>query len=121
MTLTPIEVGNFISQRDARGYNAWQVFIGPDSATATQVLNDDGSTPLLRQKPVNNKMMAYDANLTLDVEIYRLTWATANEPDVNASYWISMDGGATRKKVSVMYKEAKGQGAFWWLFFKRSG
>ena len=122
---TLLEQQNFLLERDNSVENVLSVWIGADETTATQLLNRDGSKPYVRQVSVNNEMLAYDAKLQLDSEIYRVTWVHSLDfpgikPDANAAYWISIDGGITKDKVDWSYRRLRNGGAYWWIFLKNA-
>lgn len=117
MSLLRDEIQQTLLKRDRTEDNPWSIWIGADASTATQLLNLDGSNPYVRQISVTNEMLAFDSNLKVNTEIYRVTWVHNNEPDANASYWLSSDGIA-KEKVSFSYKRSRCKRSYWWIFLK---
>ena len=115
--LSRISIQQRLLERDAKEDNPWSVWIG-NRNTATQLKNLDGSNPYIREISVTNEMLAYDDNLKISSEIYRVTWITNDEPQANASYWLSSDGGVTKEKVSFSYKRSRAKRSHWWVILK---
>lgn len=100
----------------------WTVWFGADETTATQLLNKDGSNAYTRQENVSPEIMAYDSSITLTTEVYRVSWVQENvndEPDANAGWWLSTDGGTTKNKVSFINKKSRAKRSHWHIFLKR--
>lgn len=119
MSLYPREsIIHRLLTRDNCSDNLWSVWMGADANAATQILNVDNSPPYIRQINVTNEMLAYDANLKISTEIYRLTWVHDEEPDANASYWLSDDNGVTKDKIAFSYRQSRCKKTHWWIFLK---
>ncbi|ELS01171.1 hypothetical protein Xen7305DRAFT_00008730 [Xenococcus sp. PCC 7305] len=121
MTLSVTEIQQTLLDRDAAEDNPWSIWVGADAGTASQLLNLDDSNPYLRQVSVTNEMLAYDTSLKLDTEVYRLTLVRNDEPNANAAYWLSSDGGVTKERLNWSYRRSRAKRSYWWIFFKRSG
>ena len=117
MVSTREQIQQTLLERDRTEDNPWSIWIGADASTATQLLNLDGSNPYLRQISVTNEMLAYDASLKITSEVYRVTWVHNDEPDANASYWLSFDG-SSKDKVSFSYRRSRCKRSYWWIFLK---
>ncbi len=115
---TRTQIQQTLLKRDAIEDNPWSVWIGANRDTATQLLNLDGSNPYVREISVTNEMLAYDNELKISSEVYRVTWVTDTEPLANASYWLSYDGGATKDKVSLSYYRSRTKRSHWFIFLK---
>ena len=96
--------------------NSWSVWFGSDPRAATQLLNDDGSSPYVRKVQVSDQMFAIDSRFTITSELYRVTLVSESEPNANAKYWLSIDGGATKDAVRWVKRESKCKRSFWWIF-----
>ena len=118
MPRTRFQIQQTLLYRDAREDNPWSVWIGVNRTTAKQLKNLDGSNPYIREISVTNEMLAYDNDLKISSEVYRVTWVTDDEPLANASYWLSYDGGATLDKVALSYYRSRAKRSHWWIFFK---
>lgn len=106
----------WLSQED----NTWSVWTG-DRTSAVKLVNTDGSQAYLRQINVSQELMAYDPNISLSTEVYKATWVSdpTQEPDANASWWISSDNGVTLIKVSFVSKKSKAMRSHWNIVLKR--
>ncbi len=118
MPRTREQIQTTLLTRDRAEDNPWSVWIGANRDTATQLLNLDGSNPYVREISVTNEMLAYDNDLKISSEVYRVTWVTNTEPLANASYWLSYDDGATKDKVSLSYYRSRAKRSHWFIFLK---
>ncbi|MGL5835151.1 MAG: hypothetical protein ACRC1Z_18250 [Waterburya sp.] len=101
--------------------NPWTIWYGADKATATQLLNKDGSNVYTRQENVSPEIMAYDDSIKITTEVYRVTWVQENvsdEPDANTGWWLSHDRGITKQKVIFLHKKSKAKRSRWHILLK---
>lgn len=115
--LSRISIQQILLKRDIKEDNPWSVWTG-NLKGATQLKNLDGSNPYIREISVTNEMLAYDNDLKISSEVYRVTWVTDDEPLANASYWLSHDGGSSLDKVSLSYYRSRAKRSHWWIFLK---
>ena len=118
MPRTREQIQQTLLARDNQEDNPWSVWIGANKDTSIQLKNLDDSNPYIRETSVTNEMLAYDDSLKITSEVYRVTWVTNDEPQANASYWLSSDGGVTKEKVSFSYKRSRIKRSHWWIFLK---
>jgi hypothetical protein len=111
------ELLEWMASEDSR----WTVWTGTDPAIAVQLLNIDDSKVYTRQASITQEMMAYDPNLNVTTEIYRITWvsSTDQEPDANAQWWLSSDNGLTKEKVTFVNKKSRAKRSFWEILLKK--
>jgi len=58
---------------------------------------------------------------SLDLESYRVTIARTNEPSISSPWWISTNGGTTRRRAIARYKQPgiwQGQITHWWVYLQ---
>jgi len=58
---------------------------------------------------------------SLDLESYRVTIASTTEPSISPPWWISTDGGTTRRRAIARYKQPgiwQGQITHWWVYLQ---
>lgn len=116
------QIQQTLLRRDNAEDNPWTVFQGKDIASSTQLQNFDGSNPYVRKVGVTNEMLAYDTSIKITTEVYRVSWVQENveeEPDANAGWFLSFDGGITHTKVSFVNKKSRVKRSHWWIFLKK--
>lgn len=114
--LTQSAIQKLLQQRDLLEDNPWSIWTGSDAATATQLLNDDGSIPYVRRVNVTDQMFAVDTRLTISTELYRVTLIANGEPNANVKYWLSSDDGTNKDAVRWLKRESKCKRTFWWIY-----
>jgi len=105
-----------LQNRDRAEDNPWSVWVGTDPSIATQLLNDDNSSPYIRRVNVSDQMFAIDTRFTITTELYRVTLVSDGEPNANAKYWLSFDSGNTKDAVRWLKRESRCKRAYWWIF-----
>ncbi len=100
--------------------SSWTIWYGADENNTTQLLNKDGSNPYTRQENVSPEIMAYDPNIKVTTEIYRITSVLEDslEPDANTSWWLSIDNGTTKIKTEFVKKESRAKRTHWHIYLK---
>ena len=115
------QIQQVLLKRDRTLDNPYSVWYGRNTKVAEQLLNKDGTTPYVRQVSVTNEILAMDANFKIATEIYRVTWIPEgidNEPIANTGWWLSVDNGTTKERVSFVNKKTKFLRSHWWIFLK---
>ncbi len=111
-------------KRDSRHETVFSIWVGISKETATQLLNTDGSVPMVRTVQPSDQAIALDSNIQSDTEFYKVTWvhnlSLDQVPDANVGYWLSTDGGTTKLKLGWVSRQLRNSGAFWWIFLKRN-
>lgn len=104
----------------AQEETTYRIYTG-DELNRAPFLNRDGSLPRVRQTRPTNQEIAL-GTLSVTTEYYKVTWVheigVDAEPNANATWWVSSDGGVTIRKVKWCDRELRNQGAFWWIRLK---
>lgn len=114
-------IQSLLLKRDRADDNPWSVWYGKNTSEAVKLLNKDNSNPYVRQVSVTNEMIAFDTNLKLASEIYRVTWipfSVSDEPNANTGWWLSSDNGVTKERVLFVNKKSRVKRSHWWIFLK---
>lgn len=120
MDITKNEVQNLLLEIANQAENPYRIYTGIIEANLTQILNSDNSNPYIRfTNAEDDKLLALEANYTVKSEVFKVTLVGV-EPSVNSQYWISKDGGTTKEKVKVIFKQGKFLNSYWWLFVSKN-
>lgn len=109
-------LNEFMSQED----NPWTIWYGLSETAATQLLNKDSSNVYTRQMQISPEIMAYDSDITINTELYRVTAVLEDnvQPDAQTNWWLSLDGGTTKTKSTFVKKESRVKNTHWHVFLK---
>lgn len=102
--------------------NLWTIWYGDDQAAAIQLLNIDDSNCYTRKVAVSPEIMAYDTNIKITTELYRITVVLDDsiEPDANAKWYLSKDNGVTKTQVIFVKKDQQCKGSYWHVYLKNN-
>ena len=118
MVIRAERVKELLQGVSARSLNPWTVWTSVNSAAAVQLFNDDGSNVYVCKTGIPEIMLATLTNMNVRTEFFEVLWVSAQAPDPDAAWYLSLDNGVTLDRVNFITRESRVKATYWSIILR---